>query len=283
MLQEVFLGDKLEWPKPYRCAVTFVFNFQGGEGLQPGPSGRIEHEVFSKREYGPRAGIWRILRTLKRHNVRASFVVCGGIAERYPDAVRAVHADGHEIAGHGYHHEIAWRLSRDEERDTIARTIDMLRETTGETIRGWRTCTQSPNTPELLMERGLLWNSNAFNYDLPYLLTDGDRTIVEIPRQPFGDGLLYGDNDFGNPTDALDVFKRAFDTFYAESELAPTFCPFSMHPYISGRPGRAQALSELIAYIQRHEGVWIATGEEIARTVLACAGRSELAVAGAMR
>jgi predicted nicotinamide N-methyase len=55
----------------------------------------------------PKTGIWRILRMLDEVKVKTTFLTCGGIAERYPDAMKAIVAQGHEVAGHGYHHEIA--------------------------------------------------------------------------------------------------------------------------------------------------------------------------------
>lgn len=273
MIQEIFLGEELRWPKSYRCAVTFVFNYQGAEGLQPGPNGKLDNETYLQREYGPRAGLWRILRVLEKHKVKATFVVCGGLAERYPETVKAIHAAGHEIGGHGYHHELAWKLSRDQELETINNTVDILGSLTGERLKGWRCCFQSENTPELAIEQGFLWNSNSFSHDLPHILKDGEKVVVEIPRQPFGDMRVYGHDDFGNPKDSLEVWKKAFDTFYDESRLSHTFCPFSFHPYISGRPGRSEALSELIEYINGHQGVWVATCEEVARTTLECAQR----------
>ncbi len=271
MVQEILLDEQIEWPKPYKCAVTLIFNYQGAEGLEPGPNGKIDNEIYSEREYGPRAGIWRILRLLEKQNVKATFAVCGGLAERYPATVKAIHAAGHEVAGHGYHHEMAWKLSRDQELETITKTTDILGSFTDERIRGWRCCFQSHNTPELVLEQGFLWNSNSFSHDFPYLLRKDGRVTVEIPRQPFGDMRVYGHEDFGNPGAALDVWRRAFDTFYNESELFHTFCPFSFHPYISGRPGRIEVLSELIEYIKGHQGVWIATCEEIAKISLECA------------
>ena len=45
---------------------------------------------------------------LDETGVKATFLTCGGIAERYPEAVKAIAQRGHEIAGHGYHHEKAW-------------------------------------------------------------------------------------------------------------------------------------------------------------------------------
>jgi len=60
------------------------------------------------------------------------------------------------------------------------------------------------------------------------------------------------------------VWKPFFDELYEESKAAPTFCPFQFHPYISSRPGRARALKEIIQYMKQREGVWFATGTEVA-------------------
>ncbi|MGZ8464783.1 MAG: hypothetical protein ACXWXT_04510, partial [Candidatus Binatia bacterium] len=86
----------------------------------------------------------------------------------------------------------------------------------------------------------------------------------ELPRQPFGDGRAYGHRDSGNPNDTLVIWKGMFDQFYEESSLAPTFCPFQFHPYISSRAGRAKTLSDIIGHMKSHKGVWFATGSEIA-------------------
>ena len=114
------------------------------------------------------------------------------------------------------------------------------------------------------MEQGYLWNSNSFSYDLPFLWQNGKKKLVELPRQPFGDGRTYGHRDSGNPNDTLVIWKGMFDQFYEESSIAPTFCPFQFHPYISSRPGRAKTLSEIIGYMKSHKGVWFATGSEVA-------------------
>src|SRR5262249_42243118 len=173
---------------------------------------------------------------------------------------------GHEVASHGYHHEIARDLTREEELDCIRRTTDMLLKRTGKRPVGWRTCTQSDNTVELLMEESYVWNSNSFADDLPYVWKNGQARLVELPRQPFGDGRLYGhQNRAGDhPDNALRLWKRFFDDLYKESALGPMFTTFQLHPYVSSRLGRTSALKEMIEYMKGHEGVWFATGIEIA-------------------
>jgi peptidoglycan-N-acetylglucosamine deacetylase len=272
MLQEIFLGEKLQWPKPYRCAVNLVFNYQGAEGLEPDSKGRIDAEEYARREYGPRVGVWRVLRVLEKYDLKATFVICGALAERYPDSVKAIQAAGHDIAGHGYHHEKAWKLTPAEELDTIRKTVDVLSGLTGNPINGWRCCFQSHMTPDLGMDQGFIWNSNSFSHDLPYLLKDGNRIIVEVPRQPFGDMFIFQGGKTADPDDALSIWKKSFDTFYSESKFFHTYCQFSLHPFLIGRPGRIEVFDELMAYVKRHEGVWFATTEQIARRVLDCAG-----------
>ena len=265
MLVEHHAKEKVSWPDDCRLAVALTFDFQGGEDVRPDRNGRMNHEEWTQAEYGPNTGIWRILRILAQNEVKASFMVCGGIAERYPEAVKAIVREGHEIAGHGYHHEVARDLSKEEEREVIRRTTEMILSRTGKRPVGWRSCTQSTNSLGLLMEQGYLWNSNSFSHDLPFVWEEGEQKLVELPRQPFGDGRAYGQRDSGNPDDALKVWKPFFDELYEESKTTPTFCPFQFHPYISSRPGRAKALRDLIQYMKKQKGVWLATGSEVAQ------------------
>jgi peptidoglycan/xylan/chitin deacetylase (PgdA/CDA1 family) len=270
MLSDLHHNGRFSWLNGSRVAVTLTFDFQGGEDVRPLPDGTRDHEVYTQAEYGPHTGIWRILRILDEEGVKATFLTCGAIAERYPDAVKAIVANGHEIAGHGYHHEVARKLTRDQEREVMSKTVDMIRGRTTHRPIGWRSCTQSPNSLELLMEQSFLWNSNSFSHDLPFLWESAGRFIVELPRQPFGDGRTYQhrNNDAGNPHDTLLIWKAMFDEFHEESKSAPTYCPFQFHPYISGRPGRAQTLRAIIQHMKKGGGVWFTTGSEVARWCL---------------
>jgi peptidoglycan/xylan/chitin deacetylase (PgdA/CDA1 family) len=268
MVTETHFNGEFHWPDGQRVAVTLTFDFQGGEDIRPMADGKINHEKYTQCEYGPNTAIWRILRILEEEEVTATFMTCGAIAERYPDAVKAIVAAGHEVAGHGYHHEVARNLTREEETEVIDKATDMICSRSGYPPVGWRSCTQSPNSLELLMAKGYLWNSNTFSHDLPFLWEEGGRVLVELPRQPFGDGRTYGGHDSGNARDTLVVWKGMFDDFHAESAAAATYCPFQIHPYISGRPGRAAALREIIGHMKASEGVWFATGSEVANWCL---------------
>src|SRR6204780_5693648 len=125
MLQEHHHQGRFHWPNNSRVAVTLTFDFQGGEDVRPLPDGTRDHEESTQCEYGPHTAIWRILRILKEEHVKATFLTCGAIAERFPDAVKAIVDHGHVVEGHGYNHEIARYLPRDQEDAVMKKAIAM--------------------------------------------------------------------------------------------------------------------------------------------------------------
>ncbi|HEY1545897.1 MAG TPA: polysaccharide deacetylase family protein, partial [Xanthobacteraceae bacterium] len=209
MIKEYHYDHLIRWPRGERAAVFLTFDFQGGEDVKPDKNGVLNYEMWSQGEYGPHHAIYRLLRVLKEENVKATFITCGAIAERYPEAVQAILAQGHVVEGHGYNHEIARYLPRDQEDVVMKKAIAMIEKRTGRRPYGWRSCTQSTNTIELLIENGFVWNSNAFHEELPYLYENDGKLLVELPRQPFGDGTLFGHRhgEYGNPHHGLETWK----------------------------------------------------------------------------
>jgi peptidoglycan/xylan/chitin deacetylase (PgdA/CDA1 family) len=270
MLKEYHYDHLIRWPKGERAAVFLTFDFQGGEDVKPDKNGILNYEMWSQGEYGPNHAIYRILRILKEEEVRATFITCGAIAERYPEAVQAILDHGHVVEGHGYNHEIARYLPRDQEDAVMKKAIAMIQQRTGRRPLGWRSCTQSTNTLELLIENGFVWNSNSFHAERPFLYEKDNKVIVELPRQPFGDGTLFGHRfgEYGNPYLGLDTWKAYFDELYAETEKQPGWIPYTMHPYIIGRPGRTLALRGIIRHMKSAGNLWFGTGIEIAEWLL---------------
>jgi peptidoglycan/xylan/chitin deacetylase (PgdA/CDA1 family) len=89
MIVENHAKGKISWPGNQRVAVAITFDFQGGEPVRPGPNGKMNNEDYAEGEYGPKTGIWRILRMLDGQN-QTTFLTCGGTSKRYPDAVKAI-------------------------------------------------------------------------------------------------------------------------------------------------------------------------------------------------
>src|SRR5207248_9277322 len=97
-----FIGD-LKWPDGARIAVNFTADFDAMLFR------RILNEPalqLAKGEFGGRVGIWRLIELFDSHDIKATIFTPGRIRELYPEALRAVHASGHEIADHMWEHHV---------------------------------------------------------------------------------------------------------------------------------------------------------------------------------
>ncbi|MBE3581599.1 MAG: polysaccharide deacetylase family protein [Thermoanaerobacteraceae bacterium] len=72
-----------------------------------------------------------ILQTLSRNQARATFFVTGQWAVKFPDLVRQMAREGHEIGNHGYSHQHVDNLSREENREDIRKAEGVLADLTG--------------------------------------------------------------------------------------------------------------------------------------------------------
>jgi peptidoglycan-N-acetylglucosamine deacetylase len=75
---------------------------------------------------------------LSEHGIQATFFVLGWIAERHPDLVAAIAAEGHEIGTHGYRHEPLTVLTRDAFEADLRRSLEVLGDLTTEPVVGYR-------------------------------------------------------------------------------------------------------------------------------------------------
>src|SRR5690606_28873885 len=80
----------------------------------------------------------RVLELLREHGSRGTFFVLGWIAERYPELVRRISEEGHEVASHGWGHERVTTLSPEEFRRSIRDSKRILEEITGREVLGYR-------------------------------------------------------------------------------------------------------------------------------------------------
>ncbi len=80
----------------------------------------------------------RLLSLLRSLGVRATFFVLGEVAEQFPESIRAIHGDGHEIASHGHRHLPLFHQPRDRFETELEGSLGLLRELTGERVLGFR-------------------------------------------------------------------------------------------------------------------------------------------------
>lgn len=98
----------------------------------------IDRAKWDVQECRVEANVDRILGMLAEHDVQATFFVLGWIAERYPQLVRRLAEDGHEIASHGYGHQRATEQTPDLFLADIRLAKFILEDVTGVAVKGYR-------------------------------------------------------------------------------------------------------------------------------------------------
>jgi peptidoglycan/xylan/chitin deacetylase (PgdA/CDA1 family) len=273
IVEKVRAGRSLKpksWPGGARCAVAL--SFDSDHETQTLRWGHDSPGRLSAGQYGARVGVPRILALLAKYDIKASFFVPAVVAKLYPDEQRRVVGEGHELAIHGWIHELNSQLSPEAERDLQMRAAAVLEKVTGRRPAGIRTPSWdfSQHTLSITREMGLLYDSSLMADDEPYeLVEDGEPTgIVELPVEWIRDDAPYFNMDrlsalrpYTPPSGVLEVFKREFDGAYAAGGLFLV----TLHPHVSGHSSRIQILEELIRHIRSHAGVWFARHDEVAR------------------
>jgi polysaccharide deacetylase family protein (PEP-CTERM system associated) len=98
----------------------------------------IPRSDWSSHECRVERNIDRILGMLDDHDTKATFFTLGWVAERYPEVVRRIVANGHELASHGYGHERA----SDQTPDSFFADINiaklLLEDLSGQEVKGYR-------------------------------------------------------------------------------------------------------------------------------------------------
>lgn len=137
---------RVEWQWPGGKPVAVLLNIcleAWSDGVAPGispmgnplPPGVLDTMAISWASYGPKRGIYRLLDVLSEHDVKASVMTNGVIAERFPQAVKEIAAAGHEILSHSYAMDvIPALLPRDEQKRNIARCTALLADASGQKV-----------------------------------------------------------------------------------------------------------------------------------------------------
>jgi peptidoglycan/xylan/chitin deacetylase (PgdA/CDA1 family) len=278
------------WPNGARLAISVVINFEEGAEQQVGdgdPETERVGEVLSVVEpgvrdigqeqifgYGMRAGLWRFFDALETRGVSATFFCCGRAIERVPSLAAEITQRGHEPACHGWR----WRPhsdypTREEEASDLDRCIRVTQAATGERPYGFF-CRGSESvwTRELLVERGFLYTSNAFDDDLPYFDrgVPGGPLLVLPYALDSNDMKFFHPNGFSHSREFVSYVRDAVDVLLAEAGQGKSrLLNLGFHLRICGRPGRFRAVEQILDMVQDlGSRVWIARRIDIARYAL---------------
>ncbi|NBR30529.1 MAG: polysaccharide deacetylase, partial [Betaproteobacteria bacterium] len=219
---------------------------------------------FSRRDYGNRVGLWRLMDVLNKHRIRGTVALNAEIGIYYPRIMQAMIDLDWELMGHGLtNSKIMSGLEIEAERKLILDTRKVI-EDWGRKMHGWLGpgLTETFNTPDLLKECGVEYVADWVNDDLPYRFNNGLYSIpysIEINDMPL----------FNMPSISIEDFKRricdSFDVLYAEGATNGRVLGIALHPFLIGAAHRIKYLDEALQYIAGHDKVWFATGDEIIR------------------
>jgi polysaccharide deacetylase family protein (PEP-CTERM system associated) len=158
-------------------------------------SRHIPYETWDRCESRVVRNTNRLLDRFRKHGVEATFFVLGWIAERFPDLVREIERQGHEVATHGYSHRLLTQMQPSEFRTDLQRSLEVLAKVVSQQVRGFRAPSFSVTRKTLwavtiLRENGIQYDSSVFpvrfhpDYGIPgsqpgpYELAEG---LSELP------------------------------------------------------------------------------------------------------
>jgi polysaccharide deacetylase family protein (PEP-CTERM system associated) len=157
----------------------------------------VDRSSWDGRESRVVANTNRLLDVFDETQTRATFFVLGWIAERQPSLVRTIVARGHELASHGFGHELVYNLTPDQFRDDVRRAKAVLEHTAGVPVLGYRAPSYSVVERSLwaldvLVEEGHVYDASIFpirhdRYGIPdaprhvHIRTVSAGSIVEMP------------------------------------------------------------------------------------------------------
>ena len=267
----------VQWPGGNRLAVWvnvalqyFPLNQQGKPFPPVGGMTTAYPDLrhYTLRDYGNRVGIYRCLKAFDRYGIKPTFAVSARLAERYPYLIRRLVERGDEIISYGWHMDAPHYggQDREDESQLVRRSLQTLREATGQPVAGWLSPSksQSMNTPDLLAENGVHYMCDWINDDMPYPFRTAAGDIVAMPLSTELEDRFIIQTNLHSEGEYADQIRDAFDYLYAESaEQGGRVLALSIHPWVLGQPHRIGCLEDVLEYIADHDGVWSASAGDI--------------------
>lgn len=271
------------WPNGARLALNIVLNYEeGGElsvpdgadtseiGLTEGGGGTLpgrDLAAESMFEYGSRVGYWRLTRMIEERGLQATVTACAVALQRNPEVCNHIRNSAFDVCAHGWRWEQHRTLSRAEEEKRIADTVACIAQLTGERPLGWY-CRYGPslNTRNLVVaEGGFLYDSDAYNDELPYWVEVAGRPHLVVPYSLSLNDSKFMRGSIATAQQFTDYLCDAFDLLYREGKTSPKMMSVGLHLRVAGHPGRAPGVERFLDHVIQHKDVWICRRGDIAR------------------
>ena len=267
----------ITWPNEKKIALWvnvslqfFPINQQGIPFKVPGgmtkPYPDLRH--YSLRDYGNRVGVYRFFKALDRFNITPTFAINTRLAERYPYLLGTVKERGNEILCHGYHMDKLHYGGQDiiEEQELVKRSLDTLRELSGQDIKGWISPAknESENTPDILAANGISYFSDWVNDDMPYEFKTKNGNLTAMPLATELDDFFIILNNLHSAEDWAHQVEDAFEFLLKETETnGGRLLSLNIHPWVLGQPHRIKYLEQVLEKLSNHNAVWSASASDI--------------------
>ena len=265
---------RITWPGGARVAFWCAPNVEFYELDPPANPARSswtrpvpDVQGYAWRDYGNRAGFWRMMQAMERYGVRGSVSLNVALCDHFPDIAAAMRERGWEFFSHGvYNTRYTYNMDEAQERAFIEDVKASVKKWSGQDLAGWLApaLTNTERTMDLLAEAGIKYTLDLFHDDQPLPVKVRQGRLISVPYS-------LEINDFttlyqGNctPREYTDAIKAQFDRLYQEgAENGQVMC-LPLHPFLIGQPHRMKQFEAALDYITNHDKVWLATGREIA-------------------
>lgn len=242
------------WHRGAAAVATLTFDVDAETPILAQGRRYADHLMtMSHQSYGPDVGLPRILDMLDELQVPATFFVPGWVAEHRVGLAASIVARGHEVAHHSYSHRSPVTMTAAEERADFERGLEVFAKQDID-IRGHRAALwgASWQTPSLIAEYGLAYDSSLMGDDRPYRISTDVAPIVELPvHWSLDDWEQYAYLPDPHVGSVIESPVKVAEMWRAELDGMRRYrCLFNLcvHPFLSGRPGRIMALRGLIEH-----------------------------------
>ena len=265
---------RLELPNGARVAFWAAINIEYYPFGRPGisispPTASMVPDPANQgwRDYGPRVGVWRLMAALDANGMRASVLLNSEVCAQYPEIIEEGNKRKWAWLAHGKNNSILQvNMSEVDERKYLDEMLREIESGTGRRPKGWLgpALSETDNTTNLLAELGVTYNCDWCCDDQPFPMHVKTGKMISVPYSvDLNDITLFFNKNLSGD-DFYQLVVDQFDVLYREGSTSGRVMALCLHPFIINQPFRQKYLEKALAYVSGHDGVWLATSDEIA-------------------
>ena len=268
---------KISWPNDKKLALWvnvpiqfFPLNQRGEPFKVPGgmtmPYPDLRH--FSLRDYGNRVGIYRLLKAFDKYNISPTFAINARAAKRMPYLMDLISERKSDVICHGLdmdsiHHA---GLGKSAEGLLIDQSLEQLSSSIKADVKGWLSPAknESPDTLDLLSERGIEYVCDWVNDDMPYQLKTKTKPLTAMPLSTELEDFFVIQQNFHSEQSWMEQVSDASDFLIEEaSKHGGRLLSLNIHPWLMGQPHRIGYLEKLLHELSSSFEIWSAGANQI--------------------